>query len=65
MQIAPSTHWLHAQRRPSRNFVQNATKRNDLLCGEVERVWQENLQVYGVPKVWCQVRREGFEVARS
>jgi transposase InsO family protein len=28
-------------------------------------VWDENFQVYGVRKVWHQLRREGFEVARG
>jgi transposase InsO family protein len=27
-------------------------------------VWQENFEVYGVRKVWKQLRREGFDVAR-
>lgn len=27
-------------------------------------VWQANLQVYGADKVWCQLRREGADVAR-
>jgi transposase InsO family protein len=35
-----------------------------LLLPEIERVWQANLQVYGVTKVWRQLRREGTEVAR-
>ena len=31
---------------------------------EVQRVWDENFHVYGVRKVWHQLRREGFDVAR-
>lgn len=31
---------------------------------EVQRVWRENFQVYGVHKVWRQLRGEGFDVAR-
>src|SRR5690606_5810049 len=31
---------------------------------EIERVWNENFRVYGVRKVWRQLRREGFAVAR-
>jgi transposase InsO family protein len=34
------------------------------LKPEIERVWIENFRVYGVRKVWRQLRREGFEVAR-
>ena len=31
---------------------------------EIERVWHENRRVYGARKVWRQLRREGFGVAR-
>jgi putative transposase len=31
---------------------------------EIERVWDENRQVYGARKVWLQLHREGFPVAR-
>ncbi len=31
---------------------------------EIQRVWDENLQVYGVRKVWRQLNREGIPVAR-
>ena len=34
------------------------------LQGEVRRVFDENFQVYGVRKVWRQLRREGHAVAR-
>jgi len=34
------------------------------LCGEIERVWKENRSVYGARKVWLQMKREGFAVAR-
>jgi transposase InsO family protein len=31
---------------------------------EIQRVWDDNFRVYGVRKVWRQLKREGFEVAR-
>lgn len=65
MQIAPSTYWLHAQRKAQPELRPERAKRDDVLVGEVERVWQHNMQVYGVRKVWRQLRCEGFEVARS
>ena len=34
------------------------------LSVAIRRVWDENFQVYGVRKVWRQLRREGMEVAR-
>ena len=30
----------------------------------IERVWNDNLQVYGADKVWQQLKREGITVAR-
>jgi transposase InsO family protein len=35
-----------------------------MLVPEIKRVWQTNMQVYGVPKVWKQMNREGIAVAR-
>ena len=31
---------------------------------EIERVWHENRRIYGARKVWRQLQREGFKVAR-
>lgn len=39
-------------------------KRDQALSGEVRRVWQENFRVYSARKVWRQLNREGFRVAR-
>jgi putative transposase len=62
--IAPSTYRAHVARRkdPSRRSAR--TQRDSVLCPEIERVWRENFRVYGVRKVWRQLRREGLEVAR-
>jgi transposase InsO family protein len=38
--------------------------RDDALRPEIRRVFDENWRVYGVRKVWHQLRREGFDVAR-
>jgi transposase InsO family protein len=34
------------------------------LLPQVQRVYDQNLQVYGADKVWRQLRREGTAVAR-
>jgi putative transposase len=39
-------------------------KRDALLLPEVQRVFEQNLQVYGADKVWRQLHREGLVVAR-
>src|ERR671932_127269 len=62
--IAPSTYHEHAAKRrdPARRCER--AKRDEMLKGEVQRVFDENFRVYGVRKVWRQLKREGFEVAR-
>ncbi|MEG8223609.1 IS3 family transposase [Sphingomonas sp. HH69] len=62
--IAPSTyHERVAQRRdPLRQTAR--VKRDKALKPEILRVFAENFGVYGVRKVWRQMKREGFEVAR-
>jgi transposase InsO family protein len=35
-----------------------------MLCVEIRRAFDENFQVYGVRKVWHQLTREGYDVAR-
>ena len=62
--IAPSTYRERvAQRRdPAR---QSARARSDAaLKPEIVRVFAENFGVYGVRKVWRQMKREGFDIAR-
>jgi putative transposase len=62
--IAPSVYYeLKArerdpERRPAR------AQRDEGLCEHVRRVWLENKEVYGPRKVWKQMKREGYRVAR-
>jgi transposase InsO family protein len=62
--IAPSTYFAHAARRADPNLRCDRTKRDAELMPEVRRVFRENFEVYGVRKVWRQLRRERVEVAR-
>lgn len=62
--IAPSTYYAHKARERDPGHRSARSKRDAWLCREIQRVWQENFRVYGVRKVWCQLRREGIEVAR-
>ena len=62
--IAPSTyHGRAAQRRDPERMSARA-KRDAVLQIEVKRVFDANFGVYGVRKVWWQLLREGFAVAR-
>src|SRR5580700_2604544 len=44
--------------------VVTRARRDDALKPEVQRVFEENFRVYGVRKVWRQLKREGRDVAR-
>jgi transposase InsO family protein len=62
--IAPSTYYAHkaAERDPELRSAR--VKRDVGLKDEICRVWKANFEVYGVRKVWRQLLREGFQVAR-
>ena len=62
--IAPSTYHAHVARRADPTRLSARTRRDGALLPEVRRVFEENFGVYGVRKVWRQLRREGFTVAR-
>ena len=62
--IAPSTYHAHVARRVEPTRRSARARRDDALGPEVRRVFEENFRVYGVRKVWRQLRREGFDVAR-
>ena len=62
--IAPSTYYDHKTREQDPDRESNRSMRDRHLEPEIERVWKENFEVYGVPKVWRQMKREGFVVAR-
>jgi putative transposase len=62
--IAPSTYHEQKARQADPNRLPNRLVRDGVLCEEIERVWKENQSVYGARKVWVQLKREGFSVAR-
>jgi len=62
--IAPSPYYAHAARKADPELRSQRAKTDEVLVPEVERVWKENFEVYGVRKVWRQLRRGRFEVAR-
>ena len=62
--IAPLTYHEHAARRADPSRLPSRAKSDAELQVEIRRVFEENLRVYGVRKVWHQLRREGVRVAR-
>src|SRR4051812_7825556 len=62
--IAPSTYHAHATCRADPRRASARARSDAALNREIQRVWDANFQVYGVRKVWRQLKREGIEVAR-
>ena len=62
--IAPSTYHAHAARRADPETAPVRVKRDAVLRDEIQRVFDDNFKVYGVRKVWRQLKREGGDVAR-
>jgi hypothetical protein len=62
--IAPSTDYDHQVKRADPGLLSDRAKRDAELRPEIERVYEANFRVYGVRKVWRQMLREGFDVAR-
>ena len=62
--IAPSTYHLHKRcvADPSRRSMR--AQRDDVVRNEIQRVWNTHQQVYGVRKVWRQLRREQIVAPR-
>ena len=62
--IAPSTYRAHAASRRDPSLLSRRARRDLVLMKEIKRVFEANFSVYGACKVWRQLRREGFDVAR-
>lgn len=62
--IAPSVYHEHKarERDPDRRPVR--ARRDERLCEDIRRVWTENRAVYGVRKVWNELKRQQQIVAR-
>ena len=60
LQVAPSTYYKALSRPCSEREL-----RDGELKVEIARVHKENFDVYGIEKVWKQLRREGVEVGRD
>ena len=62
--IAPSTYHAHVAKRTDPKKLSTRAKQDMALTPEIARVFAENFEVYGVRKVWRQLQRESFDVAR-
>ena len=64
MQVAPSAYRRHAARQRNPELRSDRAKRDEVLSLHIERVWNDNFEVYGADKVWKQMNRETSGVAR-
>ncbi len=55
--IAPSTYYEHKARQADPSRVPDRVRRDAVLCDDIERVWDDNYQVYVARKVWKEVAR--------
>jgi putative transposase len=62
--IAPSVYYEQRARERDPDRCPPRVRRDQELCEHIRRVWHANREVYGVRKVWQQLRREGRAVAR-
>ena len=62
--IAPSTYYEVIAKRADVDRLSSRARSDMAMKIEIRRVFDENFQVYGVRKVWRQLQREGFDVAR-
>jgi transposase InsO family protein len=64
MPIAPSTYYRHLEMLAVPDCRSQRARRDEALCIEISRVFNDNWRVYGIRKIWRQLQREGYDVAR-
>ena len=62
--MAPSTYYEQKARQADPGRLPRRVCRDRVLREEIQRVWDKNFRVYGVRKVWLQLKRDGHQVAR-
>lgn len=62
--IAPSVYYEQRARQRCPERRPPRARQDEMVTDHIRRVWHENQEVYGVRKVWRELRREGHAVAR-
>lgn len=63
--IAVSAYYDHKGRESDPDRASNRSIRERHLKPEIQRVWEENLQVYGARKDWRQLKRGGHSQPKT
>ena len=64
LQVAPSAYRLHSARRRNPALLPAPAHLDAQLLPQVQRVYDQNLRVYVADKVWRQLGRKDYSVAR-
>jgi transposase InsO family protein len=64
LQVAPSGYRRHAARQRNPALRCPRDRRDAVLMPQIQRVWEDNMRVYGADKIWRQMQREDVAVAR-
>jgi len=64
IEIAPSTYYERVRRREHPETAPPRVREDEQLMTEIRRVFDAHFQVYGVRKVWHQLKREGHDIGR-
>jgi len=62
--IAPSTYFDHRAKQADPAKLSKRVRRDAALRSTINRVFERNYKIYGVRKVWLQMKREGVSIAR-
>jgi len=62
--IAPSTCYAHKSRQADPSLRSVRSRRDEELSVEIRRVWDAKFGVYGVRKLWRQLRRVPLSTIR-
>jgi HTH-like domain len=62
--IAPSTYYTYKTRQADPERRGARARRDEVLRPRIRQIWDENFAVYGVRKVWRELRRRDEPVAR-
>ncbi|CCW19574.1 Mobile element protein [Sphingobium indicum BiD32] len=62
--IAPSSYHEHAARLADPSRRPERARRDEEICRQIKRVYEDSHSLYGSRKVWHQLRREGIAVAK-
>jgi len=64
LQFAPSAYYERKRQAIEPELRSPRQRTDETLRVAIHRVWEDNFQVYGARKIWRQLLREGYDVAR-